>query len=75
MTSCITVQPGTICKSFQSACIPFSRKMAVASLAIASKPPVARARMVGPAPERQMPRRPGCVDGEMEEVTSGKPGI
>lgn len=31
--------------------------------------------MVGPAPERHMPNRPGCVFGVMEEVTSDNPGI
>lgn len=31
--------------------------------------------MVGPAPDKQMPSRPGCVEGVIDEVTSGKPGI
>lgn len=31
--------------------------------------------MVGPAPDKQIPRRPGCVEGVIDEVTSGKPGI
>ena len=31
--------------------------------------------MVGPAPERQIPSKPGCVSGVIWDVTSGKPGI
>lgn len=31
--------------------------------------------MVGPAPDKQIPSRPGCVEGVIDEVTSGKPGI
>ena len=46
-----------------------------ASSAIVSKFPVAKARIVGPAPERQMPSKPGWVVGVMDEVTSGRPGI
>jgi hypothetical protein len=36
---------------------------------------VARARMVGPAPERQIPRRPGCDWGVTDDRTRGRPGI
>jgi len=54
---------------------PTSLKMTLASSAIFSNPEVARARMVGPAPDKQIPRRPGCVEGVIDEVTSGKPGI
>jgi hypothetical protein len=49
--------------------------MVRASSAIASNPPVAKAKIVGPAPERQIPSSPGCVFGVMDDVTSGKPGI
>jgi hypothetical protein len=49
--------------------------MARASSAIASNPLVASARIVGPAPERQIPSNPGCVSGVIFDVTSGKPGI
>jgi hypothetical protein len=59
----------------QSTSIPFSRNIFRASSAIASNPVNASARIVGPAPERQIPNSPGCVLGVMEEVTSGKPGI
>ena len=31
--------------------------------------------MVGPAPDKQMPRRPGWVDGVRDEVISGKAEI
>lgn len=31
--------------------------------------------MVGPAPDKQMPSRPGCVDGDMLDRISGKAGI
>jgi hypothetical protein len=31
--------------------------------------------MVGPAPDKQMPSRPGCVLGVKEERISGKAGI
>jgi hypothetical protein len=61
--------------SFQSTSTPFSPKILRASSAMRSKPPVASARIVGPAPERQMPSRPGCDSGVMEDVTSERPGI
>ena len=70
-----TEHPGAICKTFQSTSMPLVLKMARASSAIASNPPVARASIVGPAPERQIPNNPGCVSGVMFDVTSGKPGI
>jgi hypothetical protein len=31
--------------------------------------------MVGPAPDKQIPSRPGWVIGVIAEVTSGRPGI
>jgi hypothetical protein len=31
--------------------------------------------MVGPAPERQIPSRPGCEAGVIKDVTAGRPGI
>lgn len=40
-----------------------------------SKPLVAKANIVGPAPDKHIPNRPGWVDGVMDDVTSGKPGI
>lgn len=72
---CSTVQPPTTSSNFQSTSIPSFLKIARASSAISSKPPVARAKIVGPAPERQIPRSPGCVAGVILEVTSGSPGI
>ena len=55
--------------------MPLVLKIARASSAIASNPSVASARIVGPAPERQIPSNPGCVSGVILDVTSGKPGI
>jgi hypothetical protein len=31
--------------------------------------------MVGPAPERHMPSKPGCEAGVIKDVTAGRPGI
>jgi hypothetical protein len=42
---------------------------------MASNPPVARARIVGPAPDKQIPRRPGWLEGVIFEVISERPGI
>jgi len=70
-----TELPGAMCKTFQSTSMSLVLKMARASSAIASNPPVANASIVGPAPERQIPNNPGCVSGVMFDVTSGKPGI
>ena len=70
-----TEDPPTTVRTFQSTSIPFSRKMARASSAMPSYPSVARARIVGPAPDKQMPRRPGWLAGVILDVTSGKPGI
>jgi hypothetical protein len=36
---------------------------------------VASAKIVGPAPERQIPRRPGWVVGVRVERILGRPGI
>ena len=70
-----TVLPGAMCKTFQSTSMPLVLNIARASSAIASNPPVASAKIVGPAPERQIPNNPGCVSGVILDVTSGKPGI
>lgn len=43
--------------------------------AISSNLSVANARIVGPAPDKQIPRRPGWVDGFMDWRTSVSPGI
>ena len=72
---CCTELPGAMCKTFQSTSIPLVLNIARAPCAIASNPPVASARIVGPAPERQIPNNPGCVSGVMLDITSGKPGI
>lgn len=61
--------------NFQSITTLNSLKIFRASSAIASNPLVARARIVGPAPDRQIPSSPGCVDGVILDVTSGSPGI
>src|SRR5882762_4457491 len=61
--------------SFQSTSIPSFLNICPASSAIASNPPVARAKIVGPAPDKQIPSRPGWLDGVMFGVTSDRPGI
>jgi hypothetical protein len=43
--------------------------------AIFSKLCVANAKMVGPAPERQIPSNPGCEFGVTDARISGNPGI
>lgn len=43
--------------------------------AISVKRSVANARIVGPAPDRQMPKRPGWVAGVMDCRISVSPGI
>jgi hypothetical protein len=43
--------------------------------AILSKFSVARARIVGPAPDKHIPRSPGCDFGVTEARISGNPGI
>ena len=54
---------------------PFSPNIFAASFAIFSKFLVARARIVGPAPDKHMPSNPECVAGVNCDVTSGNPGI
>lgn len=58
-------------KSHSTLCSPNIRSM---SSAIFSWLSVASARIVGPAPERQMPQRPGLVCGLREMILSS-PGI
>ena len=70
-----TTLPPTTSNTFQSIAMPKESNILRESSAIASNPPVAKARIVGPAPERQIPSRPGWVVGVMKEVTSGRPGI
>jgi hypothetical protein len=62
-------------KTSQSTSTFSSLKIRTISWAILSKFSVARARMVGPAPERQIPRRPGWVVGVTDERILGRPGI
>jgi hypothetical protein len=62
-------------KTSQSTCTFSSPKILTISAAIASKLSVARARMVGPAPERHIPSRPGWVVGVREDRMVGRPGI
>jgi hypothetical protein len=71
----MTALPPTTWSTVQSISTPFALKIARASSAIASNPPVARASIVGPAPDKQIPSKPGCVVGVIDEVTSGRPGI
>lgn len=70
-----TTLPATTSNTFQSIVMPKESNILRASSAIASNPPVAKARIVGPAPERQIPSSPGWVLGVMKEVTSDRPGI
>ena len=45
------------------------------TFAMLSKLCVAKASIVGPAPDKQMPNRPGCVFGVTDARISGSPGI
>lgn len=54
---------------------PSFSKIAFISLPIFSKFSVASANIVGPAPERQIPSRPGCDVGLKEDRISGSAGI
>lgn len=45
------------------------------TLAMDSKLFVASAKIVGPAPDRQIPSSPGCVWGDMEDKIEGKAGM
>lgn len=65
----------TISSNFQSTSTPCSKNRLRASSAMRSNPSVARARMVGPAPDKHMPSSPRCVAGVIWEVTSMRPGI
>lgn len=55
--------------------MPSSLKTLTMTFEIESKFSVARARMVGPAPDRHMPRRPGCVFGVTDARMRGRPGM
>lgn len=61
--------------TFQSTSTPCALNTMAAAFAMRSYPSVARARMVGPAPERQIPSSPGCEAGVTDASTSGRPGI
>ena len=70
-----TELPPTTSSNFHSISTDFSLKIARASSAMDSKPLVAKANIVGPAPDKHIPNRPGWVDGVIDDVTSGRPGI
>lgn len=59
-------------RSFFSLCC---LNLAMILLAIVSKLCVARARMVGPAPDRHTPRKPSSVLGDMDSTISVRPGM
>ena len=52
-----------------------SLSFAMILFAISSKFSVARARIVGPAPERHTPRKPFSVLGDIDSTISVRPGI
>lgn len=49
--------------NFHWQAMPLVAKREIMRSAISSNLSVAKARMVGPAPDRQIPSRPGCVRG------------
>jgi hypothetical protein len=61
--------------SFQSQEMPRALNRAMMVSAISSKFVVASAKMVGPAPDRQIPSNPGCVLGFMDCNVSDNPGM
>ncbi len=70
-----TVVPSAGSSTFQLQTISFSLNLAMMRAAISPKLLVASARIVGPAPDRQTPNRPGCVAGVMDSTISVSPGI
>lgn len=60
---------------FHSQLMPSSLNLWTMTPAMASKFSVARASIVGPAPERQIPSKPLWVLGDMEDKMAGKAGI
>ena len=66
--------PCATSSSFQVHCTPCFAKRLMISSAMSSKFSVASARMVGPAPDRQIPSRPACVRGVTLCSTSARPG-
>lgn len=70
-----TVVPSSAGSStFHSHLTPSLSNQPSTSVAMASKLAVASARMVGPAPDRQMPHRPGWVVGVTDERILVRPG-
>lgn len=62
-------------KTFQIQSMPSFLNLANISSAILEKLSVARAKIVGPAPERHMPSKPGWEDGVTDASMSGRAGI
>ena len=54
--------------------IPWTRNCSITVLAISKKCSVASASIVGPAPDRQIPRKPGWLLGVIDESVSVKLG-
>ena len=75
----ITVVPpaGSSTLHWHCSCLfsPCSLSMAMTRSAICSKLCVASARIVGPAPERQTPRNPSSVLGDIDSTISVRPGM
>lgn len=61
--------------SFHSHVIPSCLKRAIIVSAIFSKFAVARANIVGPAPDKQIPQSPACDFGVTDFSISVSPGI
>ena len=76
-----TVAPSSAgCNSFHSqlTSLPLTlncESICMIASAICSKFFVASASIVGPAPDRQIPSRPGCDCGDIWSSTSARPGI
>lgn len=72
----VTLAPSSAgSSSFQSHAIPSWPNLFIIDVAIFSKFPVARARIVGPAPERHMPSKPLCELGVTDCNISVRPGM
>lgn len=71
----VTVVPSAGSSSFHPHSIPCLLNRPMIFSAISSKLLVASANIVGPAPLRQTPRSPGCVDGVIDSTISLRPGI
>lgn len=67
--------PSAGSSNFQLHWMPCFPKRDIILCAISSKLLVASARIVGPAPDKHTPSRPGCVPGVIDSTISVSPGI